>query len=103
MRLAPPTTSWTIVMTSGVVSIDLALAHQPVLSAIMLWFAAGVWVFLTGVLGLPLLFQRGRWWREAASPAVLTIVAATAVLGSRLVIGGHRPARWDCSAASIRC
>jgi hypothetical protein len=85
-----PTTSWTIVMTCGVVSIDLSLAHQPVLSAIMLWFAAGVWAFLTGALGVPLVFQHGRLWREAASPAVLTIVAATAVLGSRLVIGGYR-------------
>jgi hypothetical protein len=46
-----PMTSWTIVMTCGVVSIDRSLAHQPVLSAIMLWFAAGVWVFLTGALG----------------------------------------------------
>jgi hypothetical protein len=85
-----PTTSWTIVMTCGVVSIDLAAEHQPVLSAIMLWFAGAVWLLLTGALGVPLIFQRGRLWREAASPAVLTSVAATAVLGSRMIVGGFR-------------
>lgn len=85
-----PTPSWTIVMTCGVVSIDLSLAHQPVLSAILLWFTAAVWVLLTCALGVPLVLPGGRLWREAASPAVLTIVAATAVLGSRLALGGYR-------------
>jgi tellurite resistance protein TehA-like permease len=85
-----PTTSWTIVMTCGVVSIDLSSDHEPVLSAIMFWFAAAVWVVLMAALGVPLVLQRGRLWRESASPAVLTIVAATAVLGSRIVVAGHR-------------
>ncbi|WP_127503929.1 hypothetical protein [Actinoplanes solisilvae] len=99
-----PTTSWTIVMTCGVVSIDLSLAHQPVLSAILLWFAAAVWVLLTGVLGLPLIFERGRLAREAASPGVLTIVAATAVLGSRLALGGYRiVAAVLLAVAAVEC
>jgi tellurite resistance protein TehA-like permease len=85
-----PTASWTIVMTCGVVSIDLSANHQAVLSAIMFWFAAAVWVLLMGALGAPLLLQKGRLWREAASPAVLTIVAATAVLGSRVAQAGYR-------------
>lgn len=34
-----PTASWTVVMGSGIVSIDLYSEHQLVLSAIMLWFA----------------------------------------------------------------
>jgi hypothetical protein len=85
-----PTTSWTIVMTCGVVSIDLTADQQPVLSAIMFWSAASVWVLLMGALGVPLFLQGGRLWREAASPAVLTIVAATATLGSRIVMADHR-------------
>ena len=85
-----PTTSWTIVMTCGVVSVDLAADHQDVLSAVLFWFAAAVWILLMGVLAGPLLFQDRRLGREAASPAVLTIVAATAVLGSRIVMADHR-------------
>jgi hypothetical protein len=87
-----PTSSWAIVMTCGVVSIDLAAVHQRVLSAILLWFAAAVWVLLTAALGVPLIAQKGRLWRESASPVVLTIVAATGVLGSRLALGGYRTA-----------
>ena len=91
MRLGPvPSTSWAIVMTCGIVSTDLSAVHQPVLSAILLWFAAGVWVFLAGALGVPLFLQQGRFGREVASPGVLTIVAATAVLGSRLAVSGYR-------------
>ncbi len=85
-----PTTSWTIVMTCGVVSVDLAADHQDVLSAVLFWFAAAVWILLMGVLAGPLLFQDGRLGREAASPAVLTIVAATAVIGTRIVTADHR-------------
>jgi tellurite resistance protein TehA-like permease len=85
-----PTTSWTIVMTCGVVSLDLSADHQATLSAIMFGLTAAVWVLLMGALGVPLLFQDGRLWREAASPAVLTIVAATAVLGSRIAAADHR-------------
>lgn len=80
MKSVPPS-SWTIVMTCGVVSIDLATIHQSLLSAILLWLAAAVWVFLMGALA----FRTSQ-----ASPVVLTIVAATGVLGSRLVLGGHR-------------
>jgi hypothetical protein len=40
LRHDVPAASWTIVMTSGVVSIDLSRDHQAVLSAIMAWFAA---------------------------------------------------------------
>ncbi|NMO49969.1 hypothetical protein HH310_02000 [Actinoplanes sp. TBRC 11911] len=85
-----PATSWTIVMTCGVLSINLLNDHQRVLSVIMMWFTAAVWVFLTVVLAPPLAVHYGRLWREAAPPAVLTIVAATAALGTRLALGGQR-------------
>jgi hypothetical protein len=31
-------------MGSGIVSVDLSSGHQQVLSAVMLWFAAGAWL-----------------------------------------------------------
>jgi tellurite resistance protein TehA-like permease len=60
-----PPASWTIVMSTGVVSLDLRTVHQPVLSAILLWFAAAVWLLLVVVLAAPLAYQRGRFAREA--------------------------------------
>jgi tellurite resistance protein TehA-like permease len=85
-----PPASWTIVMACGVVSIDLSAVHQPVLSAIMLWLAAGIWLLLAAVLGAPLVYQRGRFQRETRSPVSLAGVAATAVLGVRLALQDYR-------------
>jgi hypothetical protein len=85
-----PPASWTIVMSCGVVSIDLAQDHQPVLSAILLWFAAGIWLLLAVVLAAPLVYQRGRFAHDAAVPVTLAAVAATAVLGTRLATAGYQ-------------
>src|ERR1700760_3493696 len=65
LRHDVPPASWTIVMASGVVSIDLSRDHQAVLSAIMAWFAALVWLFLAVTLAAPLAYQRGRFRRES--------------------------------------
>jgi tellurite resistance protein TehA-like permease len=73
-------------MGSAIVSIDLYADHQPVLSAIMGWFAAGAWLLLAGVLGVRLAYQRDRFAREASSPASFTGVAGTAVLGTRFAM-----------------
>jgi tellurite resistance protein TehA-like permease len=85
-----PPASWTIVMSFGVVSIDLGIVHQSVLSAITLWVAAAVWLLLVVVLAAPLAYRRGRFRRDARSPVVLASVAATAVLGTRLAIQDDR-------------
>jgi tellurite resistance protein TehA-like permease len=82
---AVPPASWTIVMSFGVVSI----VHQPVLSAIMLWSGAAVWLVLVVVLAAPLALRRGRSRGDTSAPVVLASVAATAVLGTRVAIGGH--------------
>ncbi|MGH3153291.1 MAG: hypothetical protein ACRDOB_21520 [Streptosporangiaceae bacterium] len=87
-----PPASWTVVMGSGVVSIDLAANHRVVLSAILLWFAAAAWLLLAIVLGAPLVYQRDRFAREARSPASFTAAAGTAVLGTRLVMQDYRVA-----------
>jgi tellurite resistance protein TehA-like permease len=56
---AIPPASWAVVMACGIVSTDLSSDHQPVLSAIMLWLAAGAWLLLTVVLGTRL--EVSRW------------------------------------------
>ncbi len=89
---AIPPASGAIVMASGIVSIDLYSDPQPVLSAILLWFAAGVWLLLAIMLGMRLAYQRDRFAREAISPAAFTGVAGTAVLGTRLAVHDHAAA-----------
>jgi hypothetical protein len=91
MRLSEvvPPASWTIVMASGVVAIDLYDVHLPVLSMITFAFAAAVWLFLIVVLGVPLALRRGRFRRLAGSPVSLAAVAATSVLGTGLALYGY--------------
>jgi hypothetical protein len=94
MRLSDvvPPASWTIVMASGVIAIDLYDVHLLVLSMIVFGFAAAVWLFLAVVLGVPLVLRRGRFRRLAGSPVSLTAVAATAVLGTGFATYGYRVA-----------
>jgi hypothetical protein len=81
-----PPASWTIVMASGVIAIDLYNVYLALLSTIMLGFAAAVWLLLAVVLGAPLVYRRGRFRRLAGSPVSLAAVAATAVLGTGLAM-----------------
>jgi tellurite resistance protein TehA-like permease len=83
-----PPASWAVVMGAGIVSIDLYSDHRRVLSAIMLWFAAGVWL----VLGSRLAYRHDRFVREARSPAAFTGVAGTAVLGTRFALQDYHAA-----------
>lgn len=77
-------------MGTGIVSVSLSLTGSETLSRVVLAFAAATWVVLAAVLGLRCLGDRDRAYREARSPAGLTAVAATAVLGARLVPLGER-------------
>jgi tellurite resistance protein TehA-like permease len=83
--LIPPP-SWTIVMSFGVLSIDLGIVGQPALSAATLIIAAAVWLLLVVVLAAPLVYEPDRFRRETRAPVVIASVAATAVLGTRLAI-----------------
>jgi hypothetical protein len=47
---AIPPASGAVVMGSGILCVDLYSVRQVVLAAIMLWFAAGTWLFLAAVL-----------------------------------------------------
>ena len=75
-------------MGCGIVSIDLNTLGQRVLSAALFAFAAAVWLLLVvRLVRFPALAVR-----ESASPPILGGVAATAVLGARLVPAGARVA-----------
>jgi tellurite resistance protein TehA-like permease len=70
-------------MGTGVVSVTLASDNRHTLSLVLLAIAAAAWVALGLLLVGRALRDRSRVRREAASPAALTGVAATAVLGTR--------------------
>jgi tellurite resistance protein TehA-like permease len=77
-------------MGTGIVSVALALGDQPAVSDALLVVAAIIWI----ALGVVLLWRMLRDWprvrAEGRSPAGLTGVAATAVLGARIVELGWR-------------
>jgi tellurite resistance protein TehA-like permease len=100
---AIPPASGAVVMACGIVSIDLYSDRQPLLSAIMLWLAAGVWLLLAVALGMRLAYQRDRFVREARSPAAFTGVAGTAVLGTRLALQDFHAAAAALLAVSGLC
>ena len=85
---AIPPASGAVVMGTGIVSIALSLDHQETLSRILLAIAALVWIALGLLLVGGCLRDRPRVDREARSPAALTGVAGTAVLGTRLTALG---------------
>jgi tellurite resistance protein TehA-like permease len=92
VRDAVPPASGTVVMGSGIICVDLYSVGQPVLAGIFLWFAAGTCLFLAVVLALRVLYEPSRFAREARSPAAMTGVAATCVLGTAFAVHGYYPA-----------
>ena len=81
-----------MVMASGILCVDLYSVRQPVLAAIMLWFTAGTWLFLAAVLAQRVRHEPDRFAHEARSPAALTGVAGTCVLGTAFAAHGYYPA-----------
>jgi tellurite resistance protein TehA-like permease len=72
-------------MGTGIVSTALLLDRHLTLSRALLAVTAAAWIALAGVLGSRAVRNPDRLRLEARSPAALTGVAATAVLGARLV------------------
>jgi hypothetical protein len=85
---AIPPASGAVVMGTGIVSIGLSLDGRETLSRILLVVAAAAWIALGLLLTWRALGDRERVHREARSPAALTGVAGTAVLGTRLTLLG---------------
>ncbi|UQX04255.1 hypothetical protein [Streptomyces sp. RerS4] len=81
------------VMAPGILSVGLDLIGRTGLSLAALAVAAVLWLLLAAVFAALLLGDRGRFRAEAHTPAALTAVAATTLLGSRLDrLGLHRAA-----------
>ncbi len=85
---AIPPASGAVVMGTGIVSIALSLDHHETLSRILLAIAAVAWIALGLLLAGRALLDRERVHKEARSPAALTGVAGSAVLGTRLTLLG---------------
>lgn len=83
-------------MAAGVLSVGLHLTGHEVLSLVALAFSAALWLVLAANFAARLLGDRGRFRAEADTPAALTAVAATTVLGTRLTALG-----WRSAAAAL--
>lgn len=70
-------------MATGIVSVGLHLTGYEVLSRIALAVGCVAWLGLAADFVVRLLRQPERWRQEAGTPAALTAVAATTVLGTR--------------------
>lgn len=82
------------VMGTGIVSIGFDLVHQSVLSQILFTIDVLLWLGLSAVFLRRRVWQRQRWLQEARSPAALTVIAGTAVLGARVALAGTDWAAW---------
>ncbi len=88
---AVPPTAATVVMGTAIICVDLSSVGQPMVGAVLLWFAVVTWLFLAAVLGMRLLNEPDRFAPEARLPAALTGIASTCVLGSAFVVHGYYP------------
>lgn len=79
------------VMGTGIISIGLHLVGVEWLSLVLLAIAVGMWIGLAIVLAVRLGRDREKWLRDAVTPAALTGVAGTAVLGVRVAMLGWLP------------
>src|SRR4051794_8516764 len=77
-------------MGTGIASGALSLDGVETLSRLLLVIAAAMWIGLGLTLAVALLTDWERIRRDARSPAALTAVAGTAVLGTRLTLLGWR-------------
>jgi tellurite resistance protein TehA-like permease len=78
-----PPAAGAAVMATGIVSTGLHLTGYEVLSRIALALACAAWAGLAVDFVLRLVHDPDRWRKEAAAPAAVNAVAATAVLGAR--------------------
>ncbi|MGW1614156.1 tellurite resistance/C4-dicarboxylate transporter family protein [Streptomyces sp. NPDC002285] len=86
-----PPAAGAAVMATGILSVALHQTGYETLSRIALALACAAWLALAGDFTARLLRDRARWLKEAATPAALTAVAATTVLGTRFATLGWQP------------
>ncbi len=83
-------------MAAGIISVGLYLTGHESLSLVALVVAGVLWLVLAADFTSRLLSDRGRFRAEADTPAALTAVAATTVIGTRLSQQG-----WQTVAAVL--
>src|SRR5581483_4065774 len=77
-----------VVMGTGIVSVALSLDGQEALSRVLAALDGVTWLTLALLLPARGLADRDRFRSDTRSPAALTAVAGTAVLGTRLALLG---------------
>ncbi|MER5474477.1 tellurite resistance/C4-dicarboxylate transporter family protein [Streptomyces sp. NPDC002685] len=78
-----PPAAGAAVLATGIISIGLHLTDHEALSRIALVLASLAWLGLAADFVVRLMRDRERWTRQAGTPAGLTAVAASTVLGTR--------------------
>ncbi|MFI8361568.1 hypothetical protein ACIGD1_15520 [Streptomyces sp. NPDC085612] len=91
-----PPAAGAAVMATGILSVALELTGHRAVSLVALVLAVALWLVLAFDFGSRLLSDRGRFRAEADTPAALTAVAATTVVGTRLSQLG-----WQSAAAAL--
>ncbi|GHH13353.1 tellurite resistance/C4-dicarboxylate transporter family protein [Streptomyces lanatus] len=91
-----PPTAGAAVMATGILSVAQHQTGYETLSGVFLALACAAWLALAGDFAARLLWDRPRWRKEAATPAALTAVAATTVLGARFTALG-----WEVLAEAL--
>jgi tellurite resistance protein TehA-like permease len=95
LRLAAPAAG-AEVMGTGIVSVALSLGGQATLSRVLLVIAAVIWAMIAVAVPLRAACDPAGFRREVSSPAALTWVAGSAVLGARLALLG-----WTAAAVAL--
>jgi hypothetical protein len=93
---ATPPASGAVVMGTGIVSIGLSLDGQETISRVLLSLAAVIWAALAVLLPARAARDRARFRADVRTPAALTSVAGSAVLGTRLTMLG-----WDWAGVAL--
>jgi tellurite resistance protein TehA-like permease len=93
---AIPPASGAVVMGTGIVSIGLSLDGHETISRVLLIVDAIIWVALAVLLPTRAARDRARFRADVRTPAALTSVAGSAVLGTRLALLG-----WDWTGVAL--
>jgi len=88
--------SGAVVMGTGIVSIALSLDGHETISRVLLVLDAVIWVALAVLLPARAARDHQRFRADVRTPAALTSVAGTAVLGTRLTLLG-----WDWAGVTL--
>ncbi|WP_405587611.1 tellurite resistance/C4-dicarboxylate transporter family protein [Streptomyces sp. NBC_01092] len=91
-----PPAAGAAVLATGILSVGFHQTGYETLSRIALALACAAWLALAADFTARFLLDRPNWLKQAATPAALTAVAATTVLGTRFTALG-----WETLAEAL--